>query len=177
VSIAVATDATNPAIFCEKKFRDHIPKLGGMRPPACEGRWCGRRDSNPHNFRHWNLPGLDEWNLPTASPNLGYILRQESRLAVGARQLTGICHIRSRPTAPACPLMAVRGAGARQYQGFSLAGLGTGFLELIMGRPSAGLFRKPRILHVGPSSSCGCLVFLVSAAHHDLERVVRQWSL
>ena len=88
-----------------------------------------------------------------------------------------ICHIRSRPTAPACPLMAVRGAGARQYQGFSLAGLGTGFLELIMGRPSAGLFRKPRILHVGPSSSCGCLVFLVSAAHHDLERVIRQWPL
>ncbi|BAR62808.1 hypothetical protein NK6_9671 [Bradyrhizobium diazoefficiens] len=20
-----------------------------------ESAWCGRRDSNPHNFRHWNL--------------------------------------------------------------------------------------------------------------------------
>jgi len=177
VSIAVATDATNPAIFCEKKFRDHIPKLGGMRPPACEGRWCGRRDSNPHNFRHWNLPGLDEWNLPTASPNLWIYSASRKPSHSGSAPTDGTCHIRSRPTVPACPLMAVRGAGARQYQGFSLAGLGIGFLELIMGRPSAGLFRKPRILHIGPSSSCGCLVFLVSAAHHDLERVVRQWSL
>src|SRR4051812_18251547 len=21
----------------------------------CSRAWCGRRDSNPHNFRHWNL--------------------------------------------------------------------------------------------------------------------------
>src|SRR5690242_14743600 len=28
------------------------PEIVGQTP---ESAWCGRRDSNPHNFRHWNL--------------------------------------------------------------------------------------------------------------------------
>src|SRR4029077_16902172 len=45
---------------CAGGSADPHPRQGGSWPSSilqanAESAWCGRRDSNPHNFRHWNL--------------------------------------------------------------------------------------------------------------------------
>jgi hypothetical protein len=41
-----------------KSFRGNLPfgnRSSSIRHANAVSAWCGRRDSNPHNFRHWNL--------------------------------------------------------------------------------------------------------------------------
>ena len=44
---------------CASGSANQIPRRGSGSPEfvgqTLSSAWCGRRDSNPHNFRHWNL--------------------------------------------------------------------------------------------------------------------------
>src|SRR5271168_1258722 len=64
-SCVVSEDHPSVArIFHREKFAEGTPALtfegGAARTKmssevGSDKHWCGRRDSNPHNFRHWNL--------------------------------------------------------------------------------------------------------------------------